>query len=271
MSKVTDQNKPVLRFFLDLLRNTLTKPRREPSKWIGNFDTWEQARQYCTGYDSKQILDKCKSGLIKVRNGEAVYERDSVVFERMEYNWPLLACLAKTAIAQGGYLSVLDFGGSLGSTYFQNREFLCDLDTLKWSVVEQEHFVVCGRENFENQNLKFYYKPEDCIAEQKPNVLLLSSVLQYLEDPYSWLERFVGLGIHTIIIDRSAFIPGDKDTLSVQDVPLYNARLAHWFFSEKKFLKVFLNNYEVHVRDFSFIQFNNELSQSLFYVFKLRV
>jgi putative methyltransferase (TIGR04325 family) len=38
----------------------------------------------------------------------------------------------------------LDFGGSLGSSYFQNKKFLDALRLVEWNVVEQENFVATG-------------------------------------------------------------------------------------------------------------------------------
>jgi len=61
-----------------------------------------------------------------------------------------------------GVLKVLDFGGSLGSTYFQNRKFLDSLKDVVWCVVEQKHFVDVGKVDFEDSRLKFYYDIESC-------------------------------------------------------------------------------------------------------------
>jgi putative methyltransferase (TIGR04325 family) len=35
-------------------------------------------------------------------------------------------------------LSILDFGGALGSSYFQNRNILKNKLNFKWGIVEQE-------------------------------------------------------------------------------------------------------------------------------------
>jgi hypothetical protein len=45
-----------------------------------------------------------------------------------------------SAVMHGGELRVLDFGGSLGITYFHNQDLIQNL-TVSWSVVEQEHSV----------------------------------------------------------------------------------------------------------------------------------
>ena len=90
--------------------------------WSGNYTTWEEAQAKCSGYDSDNILEKVKTSLLKVKNGEAVYERDSVLFEDIQYSWAVLAGLQRAALENNGNLCVLDFGGSLGSSYYQNKE-----------------------------------------------------------------------------------------------------------------------------------------------------
>ena len=99
--------------------------------FIGNYATWEKARKESGGYDSDRILNKVRSSLLMVKNKEAVYERDSVLFDKVQYSWPLLACLLWIASQKGNRLNLVDFGGSLGSSYYQNRNFLFHLKELK--------------------------------------------------------------------------------------------------------------------------------------------
>ncbi len=47
----------------------------------------------------------------------------------------------KVVIENNNNLSVLDFGGSLRSTYYQNKTFLENLNSIEWSIVEQTHFL----------------------------------------------------------------------------------------------------------------------------------
>ena len=125
-------------------------------KWLpsrhgfsGNFSSWNEAAAMATGYQAAPILDKVKTAVLKVKRGEAVYERDSVLFNEVEYSWPLLATLNWIAAQNNGGLKVVDFGGSLGSSYFQNRKFLEPLD-IKWNVIEQENFVKAGRDEIQD-------------------------------------------------------------------------------------------------------------------------
>jgi hypothetical protein len=49
-------------------------------EWVsytGNYSSWQDALANSTGYDSDLILEKVSTALLKVKSGEAVYERDS--------------------------------------------------------------------------------------------------------------------------------------------------------------------------------------------------
>jgi putative methyltransferase (TIGR04325 family) len=218
-----------------------------PSGWFGNYDTWEAAKKNCTGYSDSSILEKVKSSVLKVKNGEAVYERDSVVFDKIEYSQPLLDAFISIAKEQNGVLHITDFGGSLGSSYFQNKPFLKELKKLKWNIVEQKHFVDCGKKFIQENELHFYYSIEKSLADAKPQVLFLSSVIQYFERPYDLIDTCLQYGFDYIIIDRTAFVESKKERITVQIVPefIYKASYPAWFFNEQKFVNAFSKNYQL--------------------------
>src|SRR5215211_4348062 len=87
--------------------------------WKGSYENWQTAMAQTKGYNDTLILERVKDSLLKVKNGEAVYERDSVLFDKIQYAWPLLACLENVALKDKGRLHLVDFGGSLGSSYYQ--------------------------------------------------------------------------------------------------------------------------------------------------------
>jgi putative methyltransferase (TIGR04325 family) len=239
MAEITEILKKLIPpIFLDLVRLGISKKAQSHDLvWEGPFSTWEEAAKRCTGFDQAEILDRCKSSLLKVKNGEAVYERDSVIFDEIQYSWPVLASLQKAALEAQGKLSVLDFGGSLGSSYFQNKSFLSSVD-LTWCIVEQEHFVACGKEFFEDQSLKFYTNVDSCLAENNINAVLLSSVLQYIPSPYDIIDKIISLKIPYIIIDRTAVTSLNEDFIAIQRVPeeIYSASYPCYFFSKERLL-----------------------------------
>lgn len=203
----------------------------------GDFATWEDAKTRSTGYDTDEILDKVLAATLKVKHGEAAFERDSVLFEEIEYVWPVLAGLLWAAARNGGRLNVLDFGGALGSAYFQNRKFLQVLPEVRWNVVEQAHYVEAGQARIQDEQLRFYKNIEDCIKENQPDVVLLSSVMQYLESPMDLISKLNNVGALCLVIDRTPFSLEEQNKLVVQKVPaaIYPASYPMWIFSLSEF------------------------------------
>jgi len=214
----------------------------------GNYNDWQQAVDDSTGFDSHLIFEKVKNAALKVKNGTAVYEKDSIIFDYIDYSWPVLASLLKTSISSAGSLQVIDFGGSLGTTYRQNKTFLDELPSLSWNIVEQKHFVDCGKQLFEDDKLKFYYTIEEAMADKKNiNCLLISGVYQYLEKPVEWCKAVLTKNIQHIIFDRTSFIADTKERIMVQNVPehIYKAKIPCWFFIEEEFLQIMKTKYEL--------------------------
>lgn len=188
-------------------------------RFEGDFATWEEASAHCTGYDADAILAKVLAATLKVKAGAAAFERDSVLFDEMEYVWPVLTGLMWVAARSGGRLNVLDFGGALGSSYFQGRPFLQSLQAMRWNVVEQPHYVDAGRKHIQDERLRFYKTIDECIAENRPNAILLSSVLQYLPDPHLVLPNLVKVSADAIVFDRTIVNRSSRDRIYVQHVP----------------------------------------------------
>ena len=205
----------------------------------GPFATWDEAKQRSSGYDDEKILDKVLEATLKVKHGEAVFERDSVLFDEIQYSWPVTAGLLWVAAREGGRLSVLDFGGSLGGSYFQNCKFLEGLTSVRWSVVEQAHFVEAGRKHIQDERLVFYPTIAECVAAEKPNVVLLSSVVHYLEDPYAVLDELVRSGSDLVVVDLTIVNKELEDRVFLQHVPkgIYEASYPCYSLSENRLIK----------------------------------
>jgi len=255
--------------FLRLLRR-----QTRQSGFRGNYANWQEAKKHACGYDDDLILNKVKKSLLKVKKGEAVYERDSVLFDEVQYSWPLLFGLLWVASNTNNKLNLIDFGGSLGSSYFQNIKFLRHLNELHWNIVEQPHFVRCGQKYFRDQYLKFYYSIEDCLREQQPNLILFSSVIQYLEKPYEMVKRAIDNKFDYIIFDRTTLV-NKEEKLAVQKVPpeIYNASYPVWFLNRDKFLNLFVHAYEL-ITEFDAlagqIEFENLIAEDKGFIFKLK-
>jgi putative methyltransferase (TIGR04325 family) len=213
------------------------------SMWKGDFATWADAKKHCKGYDDNAILEQCKKALLKVKNGEARYERDSILCQEKDYSWALLTVILKAAINNDFKVHILDFGGSLGSVYYQNKPFLdaINFKEFSWSVIEQKNFVECGKTHAENDVLRFYYTIEDALKTNKPTIILASGVLSYLEEPYFWINKLTALNPQFIVVDRVPFLDINRDLITVQNVfkSIYDGNYPCWFFNEKTFINAF--------------------------------
>jgi putative methyltransferase (TIGR04325 family) len=221
--------------------------------WHGDYPSWKDAIENSQGYDKLEILEKAFNAALLVHEGKVPYERDGVVFNHIEFDWPLATALLTILGENGNRLNLCDFGGAFGSSFFQNKSFFNSAAQVKWSVVEQESFVNKGRQFFEKETpLRFYYS----IGEMEesgfiPDVILLSSVLQYLDEPYKWMKYFIALQYPYIVLDRTTFISGPFERITVQTVPpeIYSASYPCHFFKEEKLLNIFCKHYDL-IADF---------------------
>ena len=230
-----------------VLVNRLKSLLRRGIYYSGQYASWSLARSLASGYNAAHILEKVKAAALKIKAGEAACERDSVIFDRIEHSFPVLAGLLRAAMENGARLSVLDFGGSLGSSYYQCRAFLAVVEMLRWNIVEQEHYVRCGRECFETEQLRFHYTIAECVKSAEPNVALLSSVLQYVPEPEAVIAELMQSGMRYLIFDRTPFSDLEIDRITIQHVPptIYPASYPCWIFAKSRFLETFRGRYEL--------------------------
>lgn len=258
---------------LKKLRGTAPPPPPATNTWQGDYHDWQSAVAACDGgYDSDAIFQKVVAAARKVRDGEALWERDSVCFYHEEYNWPLLTSLMHIAALQGGKLHVLDFGGALGSTYMQHRKFLDTLPDFSWNVVEQGHVVECGQKEFTNDKLHFYLNIDDCFADKTINCVLFSSVLQYLSEPYITLEEALCKTPYSVLIDRTSFLNNDtgKSVLKLQTPEsIYpNTSYPTWFLSHKKMSRILFDEHNyTRIIDFDALDGKYDIGNFLGFLF----
>ena len=211
--------------------------RRPPSiVCSGNYSSWSEALAASTGYYLPEFVERTRQAALKVKRGQAVYERDSVLFDEIQHSFPLLTGLLRAAIENGGALTVFDFGGGFGTSYFQCRRFLESVRPLRWLIVDQPTHVEYGRQDFESEELRFLRTAADVLSGYRPNVLLLSGVLPCVPAPYDLLSELLPHGIPYVIVDRTFFLARAADRLTVQDGPweIYPGSYPAWFLSESR-------------------------------------
>lgn len=244
-------------------------------RFSGDYRSFAEARQASQGYDAPAILEKTREALAKVKKGLHRWERDAMVSDTDEMPWTLLACLGQIAAAKRtGALHVLDFGGSLGSTYFWCRPFLSPEIRLRWDIVEQPEHVAVGRREFQDDALRFAYRVEEVLAEHRPDVILLSGVLHYLEEPEAFLEQLKRWDIPNFLLDRTPLWNHARHRLTVQTVPeeIYLASYPAWFLSRERILSLIETDYDVRwsAADSETWEIDEEPVQNTLYFFRRR-
>lgn len=192
--------------------------------------------KHCTGYDDPSITEKALSSILETKDQSDRYERDSSIIEGTpDFAFNSLRWIKE--FAKDKKINLVDFGGSLGSSFFQLKPFL-DNYSVKWNVIEQEHVAAVGKSKLENDQLKFFSNIQNIPDASSISTFFSSSAIQYLQDPYKVLHN-LNLGrFNYLIFDRLSVIESKKDRLTIQIVPKkrYRAIYPCWFLSKKKFL-----------------------------------
>lgn len=213
----------------------------------GVYNNWEDAEKNSQGYNSADIFEKVKESALKVKSGDAVFERDSFLFHKLEFSYPLSVYLLFICSQLDNSMQVLDFGGSLGSTYFQNKSLFSAVKNLKWIVIEQEYLVSFGQKELEDEKLVFCHNIGTACKFYQPNIALLSSSIQYIEQWQSIIGSIIDSSVSYIIIDRTPFDDSAKKSyVTIQNVPkeIYEASYPCHIFSKIEFDSIVLSKFE---------------------------
>jgi putative methyltransferase (TIGR04325 family) len=192
--------------------------RHQGNEFSGPFSAWEQAAAGTTSYADPSILAAVLAAAKVAAADPRFFERDSVLLPAGELQWPVLTALGLAAGASSGSLSVVDFGGSLGSLYFQHREQCRTLGVASWTVVEQEAFAEAGRMDLADGTLDFSTDLASALTDPLPDVAVLSGVLQYLERPSESLDRVLDAQVPVVCVDRT-YLTDEGPSIWVQHVP----------------------------------------------------
>jgi putative methyltransferase (TIGR04325 family) len=212
----------------------------------GDYSDWAAACAVAEGYDDPDASACVITAAHAVRAGKAVWDRDGVLFHEPRVHEPLVAALRRAALGAGGGLGVVDFGGGMGSTWWQHREALGAF-RVSWRVVERAPFVETGRREFSEAGLSFHPTLADAQAAGPAQVILLSSVLPSVADPHTLLREVAAWRAPHVIVDRTPFIAGGRDRLAVQSAPpeLGGGSYPCWLFDRAGVVAAFHADYEL--------------------------
>lgn len=223
------------------------KKARGQSLWTefeGHYNSYKSAANICGedcpitggGYSDEKIFDRVAKSALEVKKGNACYERDGILFYENNYNLQIISIFLMV-YCNKQKLNIVDFGGSLGSMYFQNRKLLNDANIkYQWNICEQPHFVQLGKKQFEDGVL-FFRNSLDEVKDY--NIIMFAVSIQYIENYLDIFNKVIEDNTEYIVFDRLTVC--DEEFYCVQKVyePIYEAEYPVHIFDEEEFKKFF--------------------------------
>jgi putative methyltransferase (TIGR04325 family) len=198
---------------------------------------WSTALNLSKSYQDKIIFETLIKTLnnIKDKNKE-FYERDTCILKNKPNERHLIKFLQKKILTNNNR-EVLDYGGSLGSRFFSNYNFIKN-NKIKWNIIEQKNLVQYGKNFLENNFLSFYNNLDECISEKKIDCVIFSNSLQYIDDYLKILKQIKDTDIKYIFFDEFPLSNSKKHRIFVQNIhkKIYDCSYPIRIFSKNLFL-----------------------------------
>lgn len=215
--------------------------------YSGNYNSWKEIKDR-TLWSDPRVFEQFKNTIKLVKSGDALFERDGIPMREdraSKIDFPFLTSLLYIT-SKENKLSVLDFGGGSGSMFWHYSKFITA--PKEWTVYDQKHIVDYCKGQFSEVNFV-----EDFIVA---DVLLISGTLQYLEDPYIFLNEINWKGYKYILIARTTVSNTDRLTKQTVNPKFYPTRFPNWFLSKTKVPET-LSNYKI------ILKWDNEIVQDI--------
>lgn len=218
------------------------------------------------------IINQVIDSIEKVRRGEAAWERDSYLFYEDKFAHKICAAILRCAVQNREQrVRVLDIGGSLGSTWFQSRKYLSDLERLEYIVAEQDHLAEYGQKHLEDNTLKFIKSTDAWENRERFDIILMSASLQYIPQWEDIIARIRAAKPRYVILDR--LMVSDRRRICVETVPeeIYLSSYPLTIFGKDEVINFFGDDFRVVEDDVSSVYeeawFEDGKAESRLYVF----
>lgn len=224
--------------FPEILSNRFLKFLDIPA-CLGKYSDFEGLADECTTNSYSEALERIKEQFNSLKAKKQNSFRLSS--EQMEV-------LAWFGIAQKtGPISVLDFGGGIGHTYYLCKNFFGDQAIRRWIICELESKVKILSDLVEKENLDFVSDVENLNTDI--DFVLISGTLQYTSEPFVILQKVLQLSPQYILILKTPY--WEKTTrltkqLSWKTQEGFSERQSYpfWLLNESDIMKLFEGRYK---------------------------
>jgi putative methyltransferase (TIGR04325 family) len=234
---------PILWASMHALKSSFGNQHPTRSWFEGPIPSWAEAIMRSDGWDAAVITSKTLESALQVRDGLAEFERDGVVQRTIVYSNAILTGIIFALSSGSKHLRVIDFGGGLGTGYFQNRKILQHLPSvsISWHVVERPDLATLGSQHFERPDLHF----SPCLdvinanLEAAPDLFIFSGSFQFIVEPLTLLDQLINIEPRVLVFDRLLVAQSGKHAIFIQHPPAthYPATYPTWCFAKDLFIE----------------------------------
>lgn len=185
----------------------------QKNRRIVKYKSYEEALSHCTAdaYQNEELCNMIADKTLAYRellNKEPFTVTPTSVYLGFALNYFVNAYQHKT-------LTVLDFGGACGAHYFEMRKLIPGAIAIKWIVVETEQMVSSALDHgFGKEELSFTTNVES--IKESVDFVYSSSTLQYVPEPYTFLNKLIQVNARMILLNRMMFNGNNEDIITVQ-------------------------------------------------------
>lgn len=210
--------------------------------WEGVYRSFAEAPAAGPGFDGP---------IWRERSIEAARE----AAERLQTQQPLdyalrqrngvLPPLVAVTLAERERVSVLDFGGGLGTGFLVLAKAMPDtFDRIDYTIVDVDGIAAAGRQLFAGKKgPAFFSKLPDA---ESCDIVHAASVLQYVEDWRSLVGRLASYGARFLSL-ADMFIGEFETYVTLQNY--YTSKIRHWFFNARELIgEIEKNGYKLALR-----------------------
>ena len=217
------------------------------SMWSGCYADWNAASRACNDIPIESQRLAYERALLEVLEGRALYERDSLLKHEPVCCRPLLDVILSFYNQGIACPTVLDFGGGLGSVYFQHKRWFTADKPISWNVVERPEIAATGRRLVKDSRLSFF-DSLDTAVQRPPDIVVANCILPMVPEPETLLASFAALSPRWFFIGRMPVANrGGHNLISRQIVPrfIYDSESPFWFFDESACVRMLSSNFQI--------------------------
>jgi putative methyltransferase (TIGR04325 family) len=207
------------------------------SRLIGftRVDSWNTALAKSIGYESSSVVGPVIEAARQLRND--CQEAALATSRYHQVASGMLCCIAQYDLKKNQPIRVLDFGGGSADYFFQFEKFVPHI-SFEWTVLETPALAEAMQRDLGHDHANLRWVDSFEKTSESYDVVLCSSVLQYVEKPFEVLDQLVKKS-QFLILNRLPLVDTAEHFVAVQRIVTKRKRGSYpaHFFSESKFMQ----------------------------------